>query len=522
MCAAAANDDAGGGGGWLLLVLPQTELMRHFGERLASTSDACHRSMIRLRPVSSVTAAQRPSRPPTTKAEIPLSEVAKHATRDDGWIVVDGVVYDITNFVQNHPGWSFGGSTSTALAIERVLGTDCTDEFAETHDKHQTKMLREYAIGTLCDEPDDAATVGDAAEPGALGDPLAALPTDLLDRVWVLLDVAGVHAAAAVCDGLLRHARRFGDGRYLPCHAAEPAPSPTRGVAIAGGVLAANPRWMSLGRVVDVPVALSPYFMFRVRVRAMRSLTLEIGVAADAGGRTKEWFVDGAGRAVVKIRGDHSVRSDVAFAYGHRFGAGERVGLCLGGGALRFFLGSKDLGVAFSGGVPRHAKPFVRFPTGGNSGESGDAVEILDGREGDFVRASPDGARDAPSAIDGHLVVQLMGPELDDWLSFKAFAPGNGLSPRTATVRFLRSRVAAALAERQGSAVDEECIIMHFGPLLQPRAAPPAAATRAGRHAYGAARDADLDRPLADFRVAFLDNGVQSRPIYASLDVDIS
>ena len=118
--------------------------------------------------------------------------------------------------------------------------------------------------------------------------------------------------------------------------------------------------------------------------------------------------------------------------------------------------------------------------------------------------------------------------ELDDWLSFKAFAPGNGLSPRTATVRFLRSRVAAALAERQGSAVDEECIIMHFGPLLQPRADPPdrrgwpSAATRTGRHAYGAARDADLDRPLADFRVAFLDNGVQSRPIYASVDVDIS
>ena len=64
---------------------------------------------------------------------------------------------------------SHGCCTSTALAIERVLGTDCTDEFAETHDKHQTKMLREYAIGTLCDEPDDAATAGDAAEPDALG-----------------------------------------------------------------------------------------------------------------------------------------------------------------------------------------------------------------------------------------------------------------------------------------------------------------------------------------------------------------
>ncbi|KAH8067041.1 hypothetical protein JL720_12551 [Aureococcus anophagefferens] len=416
--------------------------------------------MIRLRPVSSVTAAQRPSRPPTTKAEIPLSEVAKHATRDDGWIVVDGVVYDITNFVRNHPGWSFGGSTSTALAIERVLGSDCTDEFAETHDKHQTKMLREYAIGTLCDEPDDAATVGDAAE-YAIGT-LCDEPDD----------------AATVGDARSRtrrsRARRRG-------HLAD-ALQPRAGVAIAGGVLAANPRWMSLGRVVDVPVALSPYFMFRVRVRAMRSLTLEIGVAADAGGRTKEWFVDGAGRAVVKIRGDHSVRSDVAFAYGHRFGAGERVGLRLGGGDLRFFLGSKDLGVAFSG-VPRHAKPFVRFPTGGNSGERRRGRDL--GRpRGDRPRRRRR-RRDA-GAIDGHLVVQLMGPELDDWLSFKAFAPGNRLSPRTAT----------------------------------PRAAPPA--TGAGRHAYGAARDADLDRPLADFRVAFLDTGVQSRPIYASVDVDIS
>ena len=36
--------------------------------------------------------------------KISASEVAKHATPEDCWIVVNGKVYDLTKFAPNHPG----------------------------------------------------------------------------------------------------------------------------------------------------------------------------------------------------------------------------------------------------------------------------------------------------------------------------------------------------------------------------------------------------------------------------------
>ena len=36
--------------------------------------------------------------------KISTSEISKHAKPDDCWVVVNGKVYDLTNFAPNHPG----------------------------------------------------------------------------------------------------------------------------------------------------------------------------------------------------------------------------------------------------------------------------------------------------------------------------------------------------------------------------------------------------------------------------------
>ena len=48
--------------------------------------------------------AEAQSEPTATSKVIPLSEVAKHKSRNDIWMVVDAKVYDVTGFMEEHPG----------------------------------------------------------------------------------------------------------------------------------------------------------------------------------------------------------------------------------------------------------------------------------------------------------------------------------------------------------------------------------------------------------------------------------
>jgi len=70
--------------------------------------------------------AAEPAKPAVdTNKEISMEEVAKHKTEKDCWVVVNGQVLDVTNFLADHPGGK--------KAILIYAGRDATEEFNMLH-----------------------------------------------------------------------------------------------------------------------------------------------------------------------------------------------------------------------------------------------------------------------------------------------------------------------------------------------------------------------------------------------------
>lgn len=74
-----------------------------------------------------------------------LSEVQQHASLDDCWMVIFDKVYNITDFVYEHPGGDY-------ILLE-YAGRDATQPFLSSrHGSSAYKMLDKYWIGILVDE----------------------------------------------------------------------------------------------------------------------------------------------------------------------------------------------------------------------------------------------------------------------------------------------------------------------------------------------------------------------------------
>ena len=69
-------------------------------------------------------------------------EVAKHNTVEDCWIVISGKVYDVSGYLDDHPG---GGEVISDLA-----GNDTTEDFDDVgHSEEAIEQLADFMIGKI-------------------------------------------------------------------------------------------------------------------------------------------------------------------------------------------------------------------------------------------------------------------------------------------------------------------------------------------------------------------------------------
>lgn len=75
-------------------------------------------------------------------AEISLSEVKKHKNKKSLWIVLHNNVYDVTKYVEEHPGGED--------ALLEYAGKDGTLAFEDVgHSEDAREVLRKFKIGSL-------------------------------------------------------------------------------------------------------------------------------------------------------------------------------------------------------------------------------------------------------------------------------------------------------------------------------------------------------------------------------------
>ncbi|KAJ4751893.1 Cytochrome b5 [Rhynchospora pubera] len=76
-----------------------------------------------------------------------LAEVKEHNHAKDCWLVIGGKVYDVTKFLEDHPGGDDVLISST--------GKDATDDFEDVgHSTTARSMMDEYYVGDI-----DASTI---------------------------------------------------------------------------------------------------------------------------------------------------------------------------------------------------------------------------------------------------------------------------------------------------------------------------------------------------------------------------
>lgn len=89
-------------------------------------------------------------------AKYSLAEVASHKTKSDCWVVLHGIVYDVTEFLDQHPGGV------SALCKEGRAGNDITLPFERIgHSENAKALLKNLQVGILDNDETEELDTGE-------------------------------------------------------------------------------------------------------------------------------------------------------------------------------------------------------------------------------------------------------------------------------------------------------------------------------------------------------------------------
>ena len=84
----------------------------------------------------------------TAKRTFTLEEVEAHSTAESTWLAINGKVYDVTKYVQEHPGG--------LEVIYENAGKEATDEFEDVgHSGDAREILEGFYIGDLAQQGEE-------------------------------------------------------------------------------------------------------------------------------------------------------------------------------------------------------------------------------------------------------------------------------------------------------------------------------------------------------------------------------